>query len=177
MQMLLQAVRKWRRRRSPAIALNGASASINGCGLATLADYEAALGAHSRKLDALQAKNTLYFWDRAGIVAYAPLSSDRIASFTAYLARGPSSVSPKTRFAGSLTINGVRITRESTLSSIRRLPFLDRLDDNQYSHDQVAQFAVDGSQTSVLFSFNRKAHAFEFEPRVHSFAVDFGKAK
>src|SRR6478609_3903377 len=102
MQMLLEAVRKWRRRRSPAIALNGAAPSINGCGLATLADYEAALGAHSRKLDAPKAKNTLYFWDRAGIVAYAPLSSDRIASFTAYLAREPSSVSPKTRFAGSL---------------------------------------------------------------------------
>src|SRR6476469_5011984 len=59
MQTLLQAVRKWRRQRSPAIALNGAAVSINGCGLATLADYEAALGAHSRKLDALQAKNTL----------------------------------------------------------------------------------------------------------------------
>lgn len=156
-------VRNWRRRRSPSIELSGASATINGRSLETLGDFEAALGAYSRKQAFTTSQNTLYFWDSAGLIAYGALSSDLIAAFVAYLGKGPSGISPKAKFSGSLSINGVPISGASTLSSIQScLPTLGRIDDNQYSHDQSAQFALGNSGARV---------SFDFDPRVTSFAV------
>jgi hypothetical protein len=165
---MLGFVRNWRRRR-PAIELSEASATINGRSLLeTLGDFEAALGAHSRKQVLTKPQNTLYFWDSAGLVAYGPLSSERISAFVAYLGKGPSGASPKSKFSGSLSINGVPISGASTLSSVQSsLPSLGRVDDNQYSQDQSAQFTLGNSGARV---------SFNFDPGGRSIAVSFGSA-
>jgi hypothetical protein len=173
MATLRQRIELWHKRRNPVVEVGASTVLMNGHQLfpsATLQDFECALGPFSRKWrppnfeNRAFTPNTLYTWDDSGIVAYEPVGSGTISSFSAWLCKSAYAFSPKTRFTGKLTVAGAAIDRASTLSCVEAVPHLRRTDDNQYSHNCSATFLTGHAGPSI---------DFDFERGIASFAVTF----
>src|SRR5262245_2316439 len=80
-----------------------------------LAHLKRILGAPTRSVQ--KPANTIYVWDGAGIIAYEKQGTDRISSLSFQFMSGGLDFSPKSRFRGHLSLNGVPITESATLAS------------------------------------------------------------
>ncbi|MEO8704180.1 MAG: tetratricopeptide repeat protein [Kofleriaceae bacterium] len=106
------------------VGVSGTQISINARGLTAtpmLADVVAIIGKPDRVWETATSANKIHTWDRLGVNAYEP-KDGRVVSLTMPFKKMGQDYDPATMFAGTITVDGNRMSNTTNLASLKARP-------------------------------------------------------